>query len=89
VEPPSRYQAYGWAAPTPAAGWSLTTLVEASRLFGSNGMRVDGGGRLWITQAAGNQISTYHPATGRIRVEAPVGIVGHPFEIAFDQRGIA
>jgi hypothetical protein len=52
-------------------------------------MRVDGGGRLWITQAAGNQISTYHPATGRIRVEAPVGIVGHPFEIAFDQRGIA
>lgn len=83
----SRYDLYARLDPCAAAGWRLQTEVPSSRLFGSNGIRW-AGGRLWITEFNGEQVSTWDPATDEVAIASPMGSpIQGPDDIAFDAAG--
>ena len=56
-----------------APGWTLTTLLTPSPLFGANGMKIGPDGELYVAQAFGSQISALDPNSGSARTAVPVG----------------
>jgi sugar lactone lactonase YvrE len=85
--PPSRY------APGPhpvdvAEGWRLERVTAPSRLFGANGLRTGPGGRVYIAQVTGSQISALDHRTGElVTVSAKGGDIVAPDDVAFDAAG--
>ncbi|MGW6456254.1 hypothetical protein ACWF94_10065 [Streptomyces sp. NPDC055078] len=85
---PSRYELYAAVRPSVTAGWTLETLREPSRLFGSNGIRVHSDGRLWIAELVGDQISAWDPESGELSIASPMGsLLSGPDDVAFDSAG--
>ena len=76
------------AAANTAPGWTLTTLLTPSPLFGANGMKIGPDGELYVAQAFGSQISALDPNSGSARTVVPVGSpVVAPDDLAFDTQG--
>jgi sugar lactone lactonase YvrE len=79
---------YSAANPTTADGWRLERLTAPSRLFGANGLRTGPGGRVYIAQVTGSQISALDLKTGQLdTVSAKGGDIIAPDDVAFDPRG--
>ena len=84
----SRWELYRPADVEVTRGWELTTLVEPSRLFGSNGIRWAPDGTLWITEFNGEHISRWDPETNELSLGSPMDpAIKGPDDIAFDARG--
>ena len=84
-----RYLESGVQAPTPAPGWSIASLMPASRLYGANGMRFGADGRIYVAQAFGSQISALDPDSGELATVSPVGgSIVAPDDLDFDSRGV-
>ncbi|OBF06412.1 gluconolaconase [Mycobacterium sp. ACS4054] len=80
-----------YAAPHPvevAEGWGLERVTAPSRLYGANGLRTGPGGRVYIAQVTGSQISALDHRTGELTTASPKGgdIVA-PDDVAFDASG--
>jgi len=75
-------------SPSLAEGWRLERLTPPSRLFGANGLRAGPGGRIYIAQVTGSQISALDIETGRLETISPKGgdIIA-PDDVAFDPHG--
>ncbi len=71
-----------------AEDWALERLTPPSRLYGANGMRVGGDGRIYIAQVAGSQVSAIDVGSGAIETISPMGgdIVA-PDDLVFDPQG--
>lgn len=70
-------------------GWSLTTLLAPSALYGANGMKVGPDGKLYVAQAFGSQVSALDTASGVAATIVPVGSsVVAPDDLAFDTHGV-
>lgn len=87
---PSRYAASNSRAQPVAVaqGWELERVTAPSRLFGANGLRTGPGGRIYIAQVTGSQISALDHRTGELVTASPKGgdIVA-PDDVAFDTSG--
>lgn len=85
---PSRWELYRELDLATAPGWEVETLVQPSRLFGSNGIRWAPDGLLWITEFNGEQVSRWDPATDTLSLGSPMGPdIKGPDDIAFDAAG--
>lgn len=84
-----RYPDTATTTPRVAAGWTLSTLLAPSALYGANGMKVGADGQLYVAQAFGSQISALDPDSGSARTVIPVGgAVVAPDDLAFDTHGV-
>src|SRR5688572_7948109 len=76
-------------SPRAARGWTVDRLVGPSPLFGANGMKVDGEGRLVVAEAFGSQVSTIDVESGACAPLVPRGgSVVAPDDVAFDTHGV-
>lgn len=83
-----RYSTSGGLNARTAPGWTLTTVMAPSALFGANGMKVGPDGALYVAQAFGSQISALDTGSGVARTVVPVGSsVVAPDDLAFDSHG--
>lgn len=72
-----------------AAGWTLSTVLAPSALYGANGMKIGPDGQLYVAQAFGSQLSALDPDSGAVRTVIPVGsAVVAPDDLAFDSHGV-
>ncbi len=75
--------------PRAAPGWTLSTVIAPSTLFGANGMKVGTDGALYVAQAFGSQISALNTESGVAHTVVPVGsAVVAPDDLAFDSHGV-
>lgn len=71
-----------------APNWTLTALVQPSRVIGANGMRSAADGRLYVAQAFGGQVSSIDTHTGETAIVSPAdGKILAPDDLAFDSHG--
>lgn len=82
----SRYTAI--SGPFLAEGWRIERATPPSRLFGANGIRTGGDGRIYVAQVSGSQVSAIDIDSGLIETISPMGsaIVG-PDDLVFDDAG--
>lgn len=84
-----RYPSSGGSSARAAAGWTLSTVLAPSALFGANGMKIGPDGQLYVAQAFGSQVSTVDPISGAARTVVPVGsAIVAPDDLAFDSHGV-
>jgi len=85
----NEYGRYPIASARALPGWSLSTHLKPSALFGANGMKVGPDGLLYVAQAFGSQVSALDTATGADTTVVPVGSpVLAPDDLAFDTHGV-
>ena len=84
-----RYDSPASSAPGVTAGWTLTTVLAPSALYGANGMKIGPDGRLYVAQAFGSQLSALDTTSGAVQTVIPVGsVVVAPDDLAVDSRGV-
>lgn len=84
-----RYDTATAGTPQVAAGWTLSTALAPSALYGANGMKVGPDGQLYVAQAFGSQLSALDTVSGAVRTVIPVGgAVVAPDDLAFDSHGV-
>jgi len=84
-----RYPSTASTTPRIAAGWTLSTVLAPSTLYGANGMKVGPDGQLYVAQAFGSQVSALDTTSGAARTVLAVGgPVVAPDDLAFDSHGV-
>ncbi len=85
----ARYPSVAATTPRVATGWTLSTVLAPSALFGANGMKIGPDGQLYVAQAFGSQVSALDTHSGAARTVIPVGAaVVAPDDLAFDSHGV-
>ena len=68
-----RYDNPASSAPSVTAGWTLSTVLAPSALYGANGMKIGPDGQLYVAQAFGSQLSALDTTSGAVQTVIPVG----------------